>query len=287
MSTVTAMELIDTSLLRRYPGAATTAEMIVLLDEVQRLAALVDVDATDDALLQRIAVMAVNLETATAELQQMERGLETWRGRAIDAELEVNRIHDLIEDSDLASGEKVLHEALLEMGRATTAASTQIAYVAWLRSTVQDIAAGRLPPSVRSLTPGGGAGPRCRPPVAGHGFRPVPATRPGGPSRRTMPSARDVGPGGAMIEGWLQQRSGASTDEGAGDRRNGVCRFPHRGRPDPPGSRGPRPGPKARACANGPRALRHRCRSCTGRRHRCHLSAFRRPWLRCRRARGS
>ena len=141
MSTDTAIELIDTGLLRRFPGAATTAEVILLLDEVQRLATLVDVDATDDALLQRIAVMAVNLETATTELHQMERELETWRGRAIDAELEVTRIHHLIEDDDLASGEKVLHESLLVMGRATPASFTQIAYVAWLRSTVQDIAA--------------------------------------------------------------------------------------------------------------------------------------------------
>lgn len=141
MTTDTAVELIDTGLLRRFPGAATPAEVVVLLDEVQRLATLVDADVTDDALLQRIAVMAVNLDTATTELHQEERELETWRGRAIDAELEVARIHRLIEDNDLASGEKVLHESLLVMGRAVPATFTQVAYVAWLRTTVQDIAA--------------------------------------------------------------------------------------------------------------------------------------------------
>ncbi|MGD0392906.1 MAG: hypothetical protein ABSC41_09690 [Acidimicrobiales bacterium] len=139
--TSTAIDLIDTAGLRRYPEAATTADVIVLLDEVQRLAHLVDVDVCDDALLQRIAVIAVNLEMATIKLHREERELETWRGRAIDAELEVARIHHLIEDNDLASGEKVLHESLLVTGRAAPAESTQVAYAAWLRATVQETAA--------------------------------------------------------------------------------------------------------------------------------------------------
>jgi hypothetical protein len=139
--TATAIDLIDTAQLHRYPEAATTAEVIVLLDEVQRLARLVDVDVSDDALLQRIAVMAVNLEMAAIELYREERELKTWRGRAIDAELEVTRIHHLIGDNDVASGEKVLHESLLVTGRATSAESTQVDYAAWLRATVQDTAA--------------------------------------------------------------------------------------------------------------------------------------------------
>jgi hypothetical protein len=139
--TATAIDLIDTAQLHRYPEAATTAEVIVLLDEVQRLARLVDVDVSDDALLQRIAVMAVNLEMAAIELYREERELKTRRGRAIDAELEVTRIHHLIGDNDVASGEKVLHESLLVTGRAAPAESTQVAYAAWLRATVQETAA--------------------------------------------------------------------------------------------------------------------------------------------------
>jgi hypothetical protein len=138
--TGTAIDLATAALLRQYPEEATTAEVAMLIEEVQRLSRLVDVDVSDDALLQRIAEMAVDLETATTELHRYERELENWRGRAIDAELEVARIHHLTGGSDLASGEAVLHECLLEMGQADPSAFTQVAYVAWLRTTVQDVA---------------------------------------------------------------------------------------------------------------------------------------------------
>ncbi|MGA3148918.1 MAG: hypothetical protein ABSF33_15795 [Acidimicrobiales bacterium] len=137
--TGTAIDLIDTALLRQYPEEATTADVALLLEEVQRLSHLVDVDVADDALLQRIAAMAVDLETATTELNRKERELETWRGRAIDAELEAARIHHMMGGSDLASGEAVLHGCLLAMGQADPSAFTQVAYVAWLRTTVHDI----------------------------------------------------------------------------------------------------------------------------------------------------
>ena len=87
--TGTAIDLVTAALLRQYPEEATTAEVAMLIEEVQRLSRLVDVDVSDDALLQRIAEMAVDLETATTELHRYERELENWRGRAIDAELEV------------------------------------------------------------------------------------------------------------------------------------------------------------------------------------------------------
>jgi hypothetical protein len=107
--TGTAIDLIDTALLRQYPEEATTADVALLLEEVQRLSHLVDVDVADDALLQRIAAMAVDLETATTELNRKERELETWRGRAIDAELEAARIHHMMGGSDLASGDRPIH----------------------------------------------------------------------------------------------------------------------------------------------------------------------------------